>query len=357
MSDLSELKDRLLARVAGAETLAMLEEARVAILGKKGELTTELKKLGGMDPEARKEFGQGINLIKEAVQEALEGQVAVLKRAEMEARLVQERIDVSQPARPRQGGKVHPITQTIDEIVAIFGEMGFTWAEGPEIETDWYNFSAMNMPADHAARQMQDTFYMAGHSGDEGSLVLRTHTSPVQARTMLSQTPPIRVIAPGRTFRSDYDATHTPMFHQVEGLVIDETSTMAHLKGVLQDFLKAFFGLDEVKLRFRPSYFPFTEPSAEVDMQCDRSGGQLKLGEGDDWQEILGSGMVHPKVLENCNIDSTKYQGFAFGIGIERLAMLKYSIPDLRTFFDGDQNWIKHYGFDPLDRPNVVTGL
>lgn len=357
MTDLSALKSDLLSQIEAADTMAALEEARVAILGKKGALTAQLKQLGGMEPEARKEFGQTINVLKEEVQVGLEARISVLKRAELEARLVAERIDVSQPARPRQSGKVHPITQTIDEIVAVFGEMGFTWAEGPEIETDWYNFSAMNMPADHAARQMQDTFYMHGHSGDEGSLVLRTHTSPVQARTMLSQEPPIRVIAPGRTFRSDYDATHTPMFHQVEGLVIDETSTMAHLKGVLQDFLKAFFGLDEVKLRFRPSYFPFTEPSAEVDMQCDRSGGQLKLGEGEDWLEILGSGMVHPKVLENCNIDPTKYQGFAFGIGIERLAMLKYGIPDLRTFFDGDQNWIQHYGFDPLDRPNVVTGL
>lgn len=357
MPDLSALKSDLLSQIEAAETMAALEEARVAILGKKGALTAQLKQLGGMEPEARKEFGQAINVLKEEVQGELEARSTVLKRVEMEARLKAERIDVSQPARPRQSGKIHPITQTIDEIVAIFGEMGFTWAEGPEIETDWYNFSAMNMPADHAARQMQDTFYMHGHSGDEGSLVLRTHTSPVQARTMLNQEPPIRVIAPGRTFRSDYDATHTPMFHQVEGLVIDETVHMGHLKGVLEDFLKAFFGLGEVKLRLRPSYFPFTEPSAEVDIQCDRSGGQLKLGEGSDWLEILGSGMVHPKVLENCNIDSSKYQGFAFGIGIERLAMLKYGIPDLRTFFDGDQNWIQHYGFDPLNRPSLVTGL
>lgn len=357
MSDLQVLEKTLLAQVRSASSLAEIEEARVSILGKKGKLTGELKKLGTMDPDERREYGQGVNKLKTLLQEALDRQGAILKRAELEVRLSEERVDVSQPARPRLTGKIHPITQTIDEIVAIFGEMGFNWADGPEIETDWYNFTAMNMPADHAARQMQDTFYMAGHSGDEGSLVLRTHTSPVQARTMLTQEPPIRVIAPGRTFRSDYDATHTPMFHQVEGLVIDEISTMAHLKGVLEDFLKAFFGLDEVKLRLRPSYFPFTEPSAEVDIQCDRSGGHLKLGEGSDWLEILGSGMVHPKVLENCNIDSNKYQGFAFGMGIERLAMLKYGIPDLRTFFDGDQNWIQHYGFDPLDRPNVVTGL
>ena len=357
MSELNDLQSHLLAQVEQAQSLAMLDEMRVAILGKKGTLTAELKKLGAMDPQARKEFGQQINQIKQAVQDSLDRQFKILGRAELEARLIEERLDVSQPARPRQNGKIHPITQTIDEVVAIFGEMGFTWAEGPEIETDWYNFSAMNMPANHPARQMQDTFYMHGHHGDEGSLVLRTHTSPVQARTMLNQAPPIRVIAPGRTFRSDYDATHTPMFHQVEGLVIDETSTMAHLKGVLQDFLKAFFGLEELKLRFRPSYFPFTEPSAEVDMQCDRSGGALKLGTGHDWLEILGSGMVHPQVLENCQIDSKRYQGFAFGIGIERLAMLKYGIPDLRTFFDGDQTWIRHYGFDPLDRPNLVTGL
>ena len=357
MSDLKTLKSRLLTQIEAAQSLDDLEAVRVAILGKKGVLTAELKKLGVLEPAVRKTFGQDINAIKEAVQSALDAQLPVLKRAELEARLLAERIDVSQPARPRQSGKIHPITQTIDEVVALFGELGFSWAEGPEIETDWYNFSSMNMPADHAARQMQDTFYMHGHAGDEGSLVLRTHTSPVQARTMLRQAPPIRVIAPGRTFRSDYDATHTPMFHQVEGLVIDEASTMAHLKGMLQDFLKAFFGLSEVKLRFRPSYFPFTEPSAEVDLQCDRSGGQLKLGEGADWLEILGSGMVHPQVLENCAIDSAKYQGFAFGIGIERLAMLKYGIPDLRTFFDGDQNWIQHYGFDPLDRPSAVMGL
>ena len=357
MSDLASLQTRLLDQIAAAPTLRELEAARVAILGKKGELTQELKKLGSMDPAARKTFGQGINALKDAVEFAIDGQTRRLKQVELEAQLVQERIDVSQPARSRPMGKIHPITQTIDEVVAIFGQMGFTWAEGPEIETDWYNFSAINMPTDHAARQMQDTFYLAGHSGDEGSLVLRTHTSPVQARTMLTQAPPIRVIAPGRTFRSDSDATHSPMFHQVEGLVIDETSTMAHLKGVLHDFLKAFFGLEDVKLRFRPSYFPFTEPSAEVDIQCDRSGGKLTFGDGEDWMEILGSGMVNPKVLENCHIDPTRYQGFAFGLGIERLAMLKYGIPDLRTFFDGDQNWIAHYGFDPLDRPNMVTGL
>ena len=357
MFDLEVLKAEVFRQVSAADTMAMLDEARVHILGKKGVLTAQLKKLGGMAPEARKDFGQAINILKDEIQIALEARALTLKQQEMQLRLAEERLDVSQPARLRQSGKIHPITQTIDEIIAIFGQMGFSWAEGPEIETDWYNFTAMNMPADHAARQMQDTFYMAGYSGDEGSLVLRTHTSPVQARTMLSQTPPIRIIAPGRTFRSDYDATHTPMFHQVEGLVIDETAHMGHLKGVLIDFLKAFFGLEDVKLRLRPSYFPFTEPSAEVDMQCDRSGGQLKLGEGEDWLEILGSGMVHPTVLENCKIDSQKYQGFAFGIGIERLAMLKYGIPDLRTFFDGDQNWIQHYGFDPLDRPSMVTGL
>ena len=355
--DLNALKSRLVNQIRTAPTLEALETARIAILGKKGELTRELKNLGGLDPEARKSYGKEVNEIRDEVQTALEGQTQALKRAELEARLKQEKIDVSQPARSRKFGKIHPITQTIDQVVAIFGEMGFSWAEGPEIETDWYNFSAINMPADHAARQMQDTFYMAGHSGDEGSMVLRTHTSPVQARTMLTHTPPIRIISPGRTFRSDSDATHSPMFHQVEGLVIDETSTMAHLKGVLHDFLKAFFGLTEVKLRFRPSYFPFTEPSAEVDLQCDRSGGKLKFGTGNDWMEILGSGMVNPKVLENCHIDPTRYQGFAFGLGIERLAMLKYGIPDLRTFFDGDQNWIEHYGFDPLDRPNMIMGL
>ena len=281
---------------------------------------------------------------------------AALAYAALNERLQAEWLDVTLPGRGRSAGTIHPISQVTEEVTAIFADMGFAVAEGPQIETDWYNFSAMNMPADHAARQMQDTFYMKGHSGDEGSLVLRTHTSPVQVRTMMSQTPPIRVIVPGRTFRSDSDATHTPMFHQAEGLVIDKTANMAQLKGCLLEFCRTFFQAPDLTLQFRPSYFPFTEPSAEVDVRCDRSGGKLVIGEGEDWLEVLGSGMVNPRVIEACGIDPNEYQGFAFGIGIERLAMLKYGIPDLRTFFDGDVRWLQHYGFEPQLLPSLVRG-
>ena len=257
------------------------------------------------------------------------------------------------PVRPERKGYVHPISQTIDEVVSIFGEMGFTVAEGPDIEEDWYNFTALNIPQDHPARQEHDTFYINAEK-DGRRMVLRTHTSPVQIRTMQSQKPPIRIIVPGRTYRSDHDATHSPMFHQVEGLVVDETTHMGHLKGCLMEFCRAFFGIDDLPVRFRPSYFPFTEPSAEVDIGCTREGGGLKIGAGDDWLEILGSGMVNPAVLENCGIDSARYQGFAFGMGVERLAMLKYGIPDLRTFYDSDIRWLEHFGFAPLDVPSLL---
>ncbi|MBL8709389.1 MAG: phenylalanine--tRNA ligase subunit alpha [Rhodospirillaceae bacterium] len=354
--DLTGLQRKWLDAVAQASGVETLEQVRVEALGKKGEISGLMKTLGSMSPEARKDFGARLNLLKDEVAAAIETRKATLGDAALDARLARETLDLTLPARPEQEGRIHPISQTIDEIVAIFGEMGFSVAEGPDIEDDFHNFTALNIPADHPARQMQDTFYLPQRA-DGSQMVLRTHTSPVQIRTMQKAKPPIRVICPGRTYRVDSDMTHSPMFHQVEGLVIDETTHMGHLKGCLIDFVRAFFGIDDLPVRFRPSYFPFTEPSAEVDIGCDRSGGELKLGKGKDWMEILGSGMVHPNVLENCGIDSTKYQGFAFGMGIERIAMLKYGIPDLRTFYESDLRWLRHYGFVPLDMPSMVGGL
>jgi phenylalanyl-tRNA synthetase alpha chain len=356
MQNLDALKDKWLTAVAEAGAVETLEAIRVDALGKKGEISGLMKTLGELTPEERKEAGQRLNLLKDAVTAAIGARKEVLETAALDAKLAFEAIDLTLPPRPETEGRLHPISQTIDEIIAIFGEMGFSVAEGPDIEDDFKNFTALNIPPDHPARQMQDTFYLPPQE-DGSRMVLRTHTSPVQIRTMQSKKPPIRVICPGRTYRCDSDMTHTPMFHQVEGLVIDETTHMGHLKGCLIDFVRTFFNIDNLAVRFRPSYFPFTEPSAEVDIGCDRSGGELKLGQGSDWLEILGCGMVHPKVLINCGIDHTKYQGFAFGMGIERIAMLKYGIPDLRTFFDGDLRWLKHYGFPALDVPSLVGGL
>ncbi|HYC05805.1 MAG TPA: phenylalanine--tRNA ligase subunit alpha [Azospirillaceae bacterium] len=356
MDTLETLKAELMGAVEAASDVAALEEARVAALGKKGRITGLMKEMGNLTPDERRERGQALNALKDEVAAALDARRDLLKRAELGKRLEAERIDVSLPPRPEREGRIHPISQTIDEMVAIFADMGFTVAEGPDIENDFNNFTALNMPPEHPARQMHDTFYLP-NAADGAARVLRTHTSPVQIRTMLSQKPPIRIIAPGRTYRSDYDQTHTPMFHQVEGLVIGEDIHMGHLKGTLVEFCRAFFDLDDLPLRFRPSFFPFTEPSAEVDIGCSRKGGELKLGNHGDWLEILGCGMVHPKVLEHCGIDSTRYQGFAFGMGIERVAMLKYGIPDLRTFFDADLRWLKHYGFVPLDMPSLAQGL
>ncbi|HSK38211.1 MAG TPA: phenylalanine--tRNA ligase subunit alpha [Arenibaculum sp.] len=365
MTALDGLKTELQAQVAEACDLAQLEEARVAALGKKGRITAMMKDLGGLSPIERRERGQTLNALKDEIAAAIELRRAELQSAELLRRLEAERIDVTLPVRPETQGRVHPISQTIDEMVAIFAEMGFTVAEGPDIEDDFHNFTALNFPPGHPARDMHDTFYLpdapaskarGAGDGDARRMLLRTHTSPVQVRTMLSARPPIRIIAPGRTYRSDYDMTHTPMFHQVEGLVIDEATHMGHLKGCLIDFCRAFFDVDDLPLRFRPSFFPFTEPSAEVDIGCSRKGGELKLGNYGDWLEILGCGMVHPNVLEACGIDSTRYQGFAFGMGIERVAMLKYGIPDLRTFFEADLRWLKHYGFVPLDVPSVARG-
>jgi phenylalanyl-tRNA synthetase alpha chain len=356
MDELHALRERLLEEIAAAATPAALDEIRVASMGRKGAITERLKALAGLDGEARRTAGQALNALKDIVQGAIETAGQKLAEAELERRLAAERIDVTLPARPSYQGRIHPISQTVDEIVAIFGEMGFRVAEGPHIEDDFHNFTALNIPPDHPARQEHDTFYL-GEKPDGTRKVLRTHTSPVQIRTMMSQTPPIRIIVPGRTFRYDSDATHSPMFHQVEGLVIDETSTMGHLKGCLIEFCRAFFDVADLPVRFRPSYFPFTEPSAEVDIGCLRSGGELKIGNYGEWLEILGCGMVHPKVLANCGIDPTRYQGFAFGMGIERIAMLKWGIPDLRTMYESDLRWLRHYGFVPLDRPSMTGGL
>jgi phenylalanyl-tRNA synthetase alpha chain len=356
-SALEALKTELLTAVGEAADLAALEEVRVAALGKKGRITGLMADMRSLSPEERKERGQSMNALKDEVGAALDARKADLHKAALAARLEAERIDVTLPVRPEREGRVHPITQTIDELTAIFADMGFSVAEGPDIEDDFHNFTALNFPPGHPARDMHDTFYLPDRPSDGSRMLLRTHTSPVQVRSLLADKAPIRVIIPGRTYRSDYDMTHTPMFHQVEGLVVDEKTSMANLRGCLIEFCRAFFDVDDLPLRFRPSFFPFTEPSAEVDIGCLRRGGELKIGNFGDWLEILGCGMVHPNVLENCGIDSTKYQGFAFGMGIERIAMLKYGIPDLRTFFEADLRWLKHYGFVPLDVPSLAQGL
>ena len=356
MQQLDEVRDKWLGAAERAASLEDLERVRVEALGKKGEITQFMKTLGGLSPEERRDAGQRLNALKEAVTAALEARKGDLAAAALDARLAEERLDVTLPPRPEAEGRIHPVSQTIDEIVAIFGEMGFSVAEGPDIEDDYHNFTALNIPPAHPARQMHDTFYLS-QEVDGAPLVLRTHTSPVQVRHMQKHQPPIRIIAPGRTYRFDSDMTPSPMFHQVEGLVVDETTHMGHLKGCLIDFCRAYFGIAELPVRFRPSFFPFTEPSAEVDIGCSRAGGELRIGAGNDWLEILGCGMVHPKVLEMGGIDPTRYQGFAFGMGIERIAMLKYGIPDLRTFYDADLRWLRHYGFLPLDIPNMVGGI
>ena len=358
MTDLDILERDLLAKVEGAPDEAALEAVRVAALGKKGAVSELLKTLGAMSPEERKEKGPLINGLRDTVQAAIGRRRENLAEAALEARLAAERVDVTLPVRegPETRGRIHPISQVIDELTAIFADMGFSVAEGPDIETDYLNFTALNFPEGHPAREMHDTFFLPpDHRGERK--VLRTHTSPVQIRTMKTQPPPIRVIIPGRTYRHDSDQTHTPMFHQVEGLVIDTSATIANMKWVLQEFCKAFFEVEDVKMRFRPSFFPFTEPSAEVDIQCSRRGGEVRFGEGEDWMEILGCGMVHPNVLRNCGLDPDQVQGFAWGMGIDRIAMLKYGMPDLRPFFEADVRWLNHYGFRPLDLPTLAGGL
>jgi phenylalanyl-tRNA synthetase alpha chain len=356
MQNLDDLTSEILAGVDAATSLDALEAVRIGALGKKGRVSLMMRELGGMDAEERKAAGQALNTVKDRIAAAIEARQKALSRAALDERLAAEAIDVSLPARPETEARLHPLSRTIEEVVAIFAEMGFTVAEGPDIESDHYNFTALNIPEEHPARQEHDTFYLPPDAEGKRK-VLRTHTSPVQVRTMEATEPPIRIIVPGRTYRSDHDATHSPMFHQCEGLVIGDGIHMGHLKGCLIDFCRAFFGVDDLPVRFRPSYFPFTEPSAEVDIGCTRDGGGLKIGAGDDWLEILGSGMVNPRVLANCGYDPEKYQGFAFGMGIERIAMLKYGIPDLRTFYDSDLRWMRHYGFLPFDAPSVHAGL
>ena len=358
MSEIAHLEKELLAGIAAANDEAALEAVRVAALGKSGSITALLKTLGGMTPDERKVKGPAINGLKDIVTAAIAERKTALANAALDARLNTESVDVTLPVRetPAEIGRVHPITQVTDELTAIFADMGFAVAEGPDIETDDYNFTKLNFPEGHPARDMHDTFYFPPKP-DGSRLLLRTHTSPVQVRTMLSRKPPIRVIIPGRTYRSDSDQTHTPMFHQVEGLVIDKGSHLGHLKWILEEFCKAFFEVDSVKMRFRPSFFPFTEPSLEVDIQCRRDKNEVRFGEGEDWLEILGCGMVHPNVMRNCGLDPDEYQGFAWGLGIDRIAMLKYGMPDLRPFFEADVRWLSHYGFRPLDFPTLAGGL
>jgi phenylalanyl-tRNA synthetase alpha chain len=358
MPDPAQLEQQILAAVATAADEAALEAVRVTALGKNGSVTALLKTLGAMTSDERKTKGPLINGLRDRVSAALQARRDTFKGAALAARLNSESVDVTLPVpeAPFEIGRVHPITQVIDELTAIFADMGFSIAEGPDIETNEYNFTKLNFPEDHPARDMHDTFFFSPKP-DGTRLLLRTHTSPVQVRTMLSQKPPIRVIIPGRTYRCDSDQTHTPMFHQVEGLVIDKASHLGHLKWILEEFCKAFFEVERVKMRFRPSFFPFTEPSLEVDIQCRREKGEIRFGEGNDWLEILGCGMVHPSVLKNCGLNPDEYQGFAWGMGIDRIAMLKYGMPDMRAFFEADVRWLSHYGFRPLDLPTLAAGL
>ena len=346
----------IIAIVASADTLDALEGVRIALLGKQGSISALLKTLGRMSPEQRQAEGPRINGLRGAATDAIAARKGELEATALDTRLATERLDMTLPALAMPRGSIHPVSQVMDELAEIFADLGFAVASGPEIEDDWHNFTALNIPETHPARAMHDTFYFPPDEAGQAKL-LRTHTSPVQIRTMMSQQPPIRIIAPGRVYRSDSDATHTPMFHQIEGLVIDKGLHLGHLKWTLETFLKAFFERDDVVLRLRPSYFPFTEPSVEVDVGYTLVGGKRVIGGSDGWMEVLGSGMVHARVLENCNIDSQVYSGFAFGTGVDRLAMLKYGMDDLRAFFDGDVRWLRHYGFGALDVPTLSGGV
>jgi phenylalanyl-tRNA synthetase alpha chain len=357
MTDIQSLERDLVSAIAAAADEAALEQVRVTALGKKGSISELLKTLGGMSPEERKEQGPQFNGLRDRISGAIAARKTALQQQALNARLASECVDVTLPVWPEPQGTIHPVSQVLDEITAIFADLGFAIAEGPDVETDDYNFTKLNIPPDHPARQMHDTFYVSPQA-DGSRHVLRTHTSPVQVRTMLSQKPPIRIVSPGRTYRVDSDATHSPMFHQFEGLVIDEVTNLGHLKWTLEEFCKAFFEVEKIELRARPSFFPFTEPSVEWDLRCDRSvPGKITFGQGNDWLELAGSGMVHPKVLVMCGIDPEKYQGYAFGGGIDRLAMLKYGIPDVRPFFESDIRWLKHFGFTSLDIPTLDGGL
>jgi phenylalanyl-tRNA synthetase alpha chain len=356
-TDLEQLRSDLLASIDAATGLDAVEALRVHALGKQGAITGLLKTLGGMSPEERQDQGPRIHGLREAVTAALADRKAVLERLALDARLTSETLDMTLPVDAVPAGSVHPVSQVMDELAEIFADLGFAVATGPEIEDDWHNFTALNIPESHPARAMHDTFYFPPEADGSQKHLLRTHTSPVQIRTMLANKPPIRIIAPGRVYRSDSDATHTPMFHQIEGLVIDKGITLGHLKWTLETFLKAFFERDDIVLRLRPSYFPFTEPSAEVDVGYSVVNGKRVIGGSEGWMEVLGSGMVHPKVIAACGLDPTEWQGFAFGTGVDRLAMLKYGMDDLRAFFDGDLRWLRHYGFSALDVPTLSGGV
>ena len=355
MQDYDKLKNEVLIKIKEANSLDDLENLRVQVLGKKGSITSLMKQLGSLEPDKRREAGQILNSLQKNIIESIDNKKSSLEENYLNEKLKNESLDITLPTRPENVGRIHPLSKTMDEVISIFAQMGFTVAEGPDIESDFYNFTALNIPQEHPARQEHDTFYFNEDENGERK-VLRTHTSPVQIRTMEKLKPPLRVIVPGRTYRSDHDATHSPMFHQCEGLVIGDNLNMSHLKGCLIDFCRIFFGVDDLPVRFRPSYFPFTEPSAEVDIGCSRKSGELIIGEGDEWLEILGSGMVNPRVLQNCGLDPNEHQGFAFGMGLERVAMLKYGIPDLRPFFDSDLRWMKHYGFFPFEQTSIHQG-
>ena len=355
MQDYDKLKNEVLIKIKEANSLDDLENLRVQVLGKKGSITSLMKQLGSLEPDKRREAGQILNSLQKNIIESIDNKKSSLEETYLNEKLKNEALDITLPTRPENIGIIHPLSKTMDEVISIFAQMGFTVAEGPDIESDFYNFTALNIPQEHPARQEHDTFYFNEDENGERK-VLRTHTSPVQIRTMEKLKPPLRVIVPGRTYRSDHDATHSPMFHQCEGLVIGDKLNMSHLKGCLIDFCRIFFGVDDLPVRFRPSYFPFTEPSAEVDIGCSRKSGELIIGEGDEWLEILGSGMVNPRVLQNCGLDPNEHQGFAFGMGLERVAMLKYGIPDLRPFFDSDLRWMKHYGFFPFEQTSIHQG-
>ena len=353
MSDLKKIKDEFLSKLEGKLNQSEINKIKSNLFGKNGLISSQFKKIGSIAENERKKFASDLNIIKDELQEMIENKIKEIQNAEINEKLGKEKIDITLPERPFKRGKIHPVSQTIDEISSIFSEIGFSVEEGPDVENEYNNFTALNTPESHPARDMHDTFYL----DEKKEKLLRTHTSPVQIRTMLKDKPPFKIIAPGRTYRSDSDQTHAPMFHQVEGLHIDKDINMGHLKGCLNYFIKEFFEVDKIKMRFRPSHFPFTEPSAEVDIGYEIKDGKIVIGEGDKWLEILGCGMVHPNVLKNVKVDPTKYQGYAFGIGIDRLAMLKYGINDLRAFFECDYRWLNHFGFDPLDVPTNYRGL
>ena len=353
MSDLKKIKDEFLIKLKGKLNLSEINQIKTELFGKNGIVSSQFKKIRSIAETERKKFASDLNIIKDELQNLIETKINEIQNTEINEKLEKEKIDITLPERSFVRGKIHPVSQTIDEISSIFSEIGFSVEEGPDVENEYNNFTALNTPDNHPARDMHDTFYL----DEKKEKLLRTHTSPVQIRTMLKDKPPFKIIAPGRTYRSDSDQTHAPMFHQVEGLHIDKDLNMGHLKGCLNYFIKEFFEVDKIKMRFRPSHFPFTEPSAEVDIGYEIKDGKIVIGEGDQWLEILGCGMVHPNVLKNVKVDPTKYQGYAFGIGIDRLAMLKYGINDLRAFFECDYRWLNHFGFDPLDVPTNYRGL